>query len=97
MPTFVALGRHGRLPASFLKVCDMETRRAVFFLPPDWIRLQKGFVEKLVQRIVDNIEIDVADIHIRCATAFLGGCTTPRTCTPVQEASCIIAGYFMGI
>lgn len=27
---------------------------------------QKGFVEKLVQRIVDNIEINVADIHIRC-------------------------------
>lgn len=26
---------------------------------------QKGFVEKLVQRIVDNIEINVADIHIR--------------------------------
>ncbi|CAM9870023.1 unnamed protein product, partial [Ectocarpus sp. 12 AP-2014] len=25
----------------------------------------KGFVEKLVQRIVDNIEINVADIHIR--------------------------------
>ena len=28
---------------------------------------QKGFVQKLVQRIVDNIEINVADIHIRCA------------------------------
>ena len=27
--------------------------------------LQKGWVEKLVQRIVDNIEINVADIHIR--------------------------------
>lgn len=26
---------------------------------------KKGFVEKLVQRIVDNIEIKVADIHIR--------------------------------
>ncbi|CAN0294297.1 unnamed protein product, partial [Ectocarpus fasciculatus] len=26
---------------------------------------EKGFVEKLVQRIVDSIEINVADIHIR--------------------------------
>jgi len=33
--------------------------------------MQKGFVEKLVQRIVDNIEINVADIHIRCPTAHL--------------------------
>ena len=27
--------------------------------------LQKGWVEKLVQRIVDNMEINVADIHVR--------------------------------
>ena len=29
--------------------------------------MQKGWVEKLVQRIVDNIEINVADIHVRYA------------------------------
>ena len=32
--------------------------------------MQQGFVEKLVQRIVDNIEINVADIHIRCRWCF---------------------------
>ena len=32
---------------------------------------QRGFVEKLVQRIVDNIEINVADIHIRCGDCLL--------------------------
>eukprot|EP00903_Cladosiphon_okamuranus_P017946 g16513.t1 len=31
----------------------------------------RGFVEKLVQRIVDNIEINVADIHIRYEDAVL--------------------------
>ena len=32
--------------------------------------MQQGFVEKLVQRIVDNIEINVADIHIRYRWVF---------------------------
>lgn len=29
------------------------------------LKQKKGFVEKLVQRIVDNIEIKVTDVHIR--------------------------------
>lgn len=41
---------------------------------------QKGFVEKLVQRIVDNIEINVSSIHIRC----VGPDSKPNRALPLR-------------
>ena len=55
--------RHGRV-----RVCFWWPRVLTFSPTPLLVLsrgLQKGWVEKLVQRVVDNIEINVADIHIR--------------------------------